>query len=173
MIYELIIISAIFIIFIIVARRMPDINKKDNQGFIKPEFKKKEILHKNGNLLDMAEEYFERGDFLKAEGLYVRIVSKDPDDYKTYNRLGIIYLEQKNFVDAKDAFLLTIKHGGAKAPRFYNLALAYLGLQEYRNALEAIDKAIDLEKNNQKYLDLKNDIKEKLKKFKPHKGRSR
>lgn len=173
MIYELIIISAILIIFIIVARRMPDINKKDNQDFIKPEIKKKEILHQNGNLLDMAEEYFERGDFLKAEELYIQIVSKDPEDYKTYNRLGIIYLEQRNFVDAKDAFLLAIRHGGAKAPRFYNLALAYLGLQEYRNALEAIDKAIDLEKDNQKYLDLKNDIKEKLKKLKPHKGRSR
>lgn len=167
MIYEIIIIAAILGIFVIIARRMPNIRgEKISNNFPNQPKDQKNIPN---NLPDQAEFYFNRKDFARAEEIYIKLASINPEDYKIYNRLGIIYLEQKNFSDAKDAFNATIKLGGPKASRYYNLALAYLGLQEYRNALEAIEKAVELEKNNQKYLDLHRDIKNRLKKFKPRK----
>ena len=86
--------------------------------------------------------------------------------------IDFIYLEQKNFTDAKEAFQETIKHGGAKAGRFYNLALACLGLQEYRNAQEAIEETLKLDQENKKYQKLFQEIKNQLEKLKPSKNKS-
>lgn len=168
MIYEAIIILAILGIFIIIARKMPNTQglQINNDNHTKKFAKDNESKKIPTSLLDQAEYYFNSKDYAKAEELYIKLASVNPEDYKIYNRLGIIYLEQKNYADAKDAFEATIKLGGAKAGRYYNLALAYTGLQELRNASEATQKALELNNDNQKYLDLQLDLNKRLKKYK-------
>lgn len=150
MIYEIIIILALVGIFIILGRKMSSMKK---------ELQLPEISE---SLLSQAETCFQNKNFPRAEELYIKLAAKDPTDPKIYNRLGIIYLEEKNFSDAKDAFLMAIKHGGEKASRYYNLALAYLGREEFRNALEAGEKALELEPDHSKYKDFLQDIRKRL-----------
>lgn len=164
MAYEVIIIMAILGIFVIVARKIPNTQKEKIAHSILN--KKGKSPTKFTTLSDKAESSFANGDYLNAEKAYIELASYNPEDYKLYNRLGIIYLEQRNYSDAKEAFEVTIKLGGTKAGRYYNLALACVGLQEFRNAKEAIDQALELDKENQKYLDMKFDLNKRLKKFK-------
>ena len=177
MIYEIIIVLAILIIFIILARKMPSTREavKTNKIVSEPmkPSVKVETIKPLKNLIDQAESFFQQGKFTEAEELYIKLAAQDPEDSKIYNRLGIIYLEQKNYIDAKDAFKEALKHGGGKAARYYNLALACLGLQELRSALEAIEESVKLDKENIKYQQLYEQIKKRMRKFKPLRSRTK
>lgn len=166
MVYELVIIAALLAIFIVVGRRIPDWKREIGKTIPQQAIAQtKSPL----NLLEQAEIFFKERKFSQAEELYLKLAAQNPEEAKVYNRLGIIYLEQGSFADAKEAFQESLKHGGNKAGRYYNLALACLGLQELGNALEVMEKALKLDKENEKYQQLLAEIKEKMKKYKPTK----
>lgn len=178
MIYEIIIMAAIILAIIILGRKLPQISKfsiliKNDQGDKKiledhiSDKKKSDKL--TSSLEEQAESYFQEANFKQAEEIYLKLATKNPEDAKIYNRLGIIYLEQNNYQDAVEAFRESIKNGGKKSSRYYNLSLAYYGLQEYRNAYESIDEAVKLDNNNDKYLKLQQEIKLVIEKFNPKK----
>jgi tetratricopeptide (TPR) repeat protein len=175
MIYEGIIVAAILIIFIILARKAPQTRSinfgllnstknatKDNfenkNNNVKTESKN---VIKDKNLLQ-ADELFNNGKLDQAEEKYIILIAKDPNNEAVYNKLGIIYLEQKNYNDAIDAFNESIKHGGKKPGRFYNLALAHYGNEEYRKAYDAVNSALELDDSNEKYKTLFKEINSKV-----------
>ena len=133
MIWNFLVIGAVVIIFLILIRRIPlarEISKKEA-----PEVTDEEMTFYG--LVSQADDAFERKDFEKAESLYIKAVSQDPDNAKIYSRLGAIYLEQKNYYDAKDAFLQATKIDPDTASRHVNLGLAYLGLKDFFKASSA------------------------------------
>lgn len=175
MIYEVIIIVALVGIFIILARKVPSIRSTkplmQSINIPKNNYQREKVNKSfSKNSIDQAELLFKEGRFDLAEELFIKLAATTPEDPKIYGRLGIIYLEQKNYIDAKDAFKEAIKHGGVSGTRYYNLALAYLGLQEFRNASEAIEEAIKLDSDNDKYQKLSNEIDNKIKIYKPSKS---
>lgn len=102
-------------------------------------------------LIAQADEAFRKKDWPKAENYYLQAATKDPDNARIYNRLGVIYLQTKNYKDAIDAFRGAIRFDDRIASRHYNLALAYLGKRDYRSAERGLHEAIRLDPTNEKY----------------------
>ncbi len=102
-------------------------------------------------LVSQADEAFRKRDFKESEKYYLQAAAKDPDNARIYNRLGVIYLQTKNYKDAVDAFRGALRFDDRVASRHYNLALAYLGKRDYRSAEKGLKEAIRLEPTNDKY----------------------
>lgn len=150
MIWDLIIIIAIVVIIIILARRIPiarNLQKKES-----PDVSPEEMTM--FGLLSNADDAFDRRDFEKAEKLYIKAAATAPKNAKIYNRLGAIYLENKNYYDAKESFLQSVKLDESKASHHVNLGLAYIGLKDYFKAEKAFSDALKLDPKNKKYQNL-------------------
>jgi tetratricopeptide (TPR) repeat protein len=106
---------------------------------------------KGKNVTDEADTAFTARDYRKAEKLYVRLAAEDPKNPKIYSRLGIIYLEQSNFEDARDAFQQAIKLEPGVATRHFNLALVYMHLGSKAKATSAMELALKYDPSNRKY----------------------
>jgi len=146
MIWNLLVVLAVVIILIIVARRLPDARKIQRQS--------KEVTDEEINLFGLiaqADDAFEAKKYEQAENLYIKAVAEDPDNAKIYSRLGAIYLEQKNYYDAKDAFLQAVKLEPELASRHVNLGLALMGLKDFFKATESFKKALEIDPKNRKY----------------------
>ncbi len=146
MIWDLLIVLAVAVILIIVARRLPGARTKMAETHQVTD----EEMTLYG-LIAQADDAFEAKNFEKAESLYVKVASEDPDNAKIYSRLGAIYLEQKNFYDARDAFLQAVKLEPELCSRHINLGLAYMGLKDYFKSIECFQKALTMDRKNKKY----------------------
>ncbi len=110
------------------------------------------------NLTQEAEDAFAIKDYKKAERLYLRLATEDPKNTKIYGRLGVIYLEQKNYEDARDALQAAIHLEPQVANRHFNLALAYLQLGSKAKAINAMESALKYDPSNRKYRKMLDDI---------------
>lgn len=147
MIWNFVIIFAIVVIFIILARRLPvasQYQKKEKEDYPK----EKVVAY---SLMAQADEAFEQKKYDSAEELYIKIAAKEPKNAKVYNRLGLIYLVQQNYYDAKDAFLQSIKLEPGNIDIESDLGHAYMGLKDYFKASQAYMKAVEAEPKNHKY----------------------
>lgn len=136
--------------------------KKEN--IVKPS-KSFNFFTSNANenvLFDEADMFFKHNNIAEAEKLYLKIASINPKNIKVYNRLGVIYMQKKEFSDAKEAFLMAVRLDPKKASRHYNLATSYDELREYRNAQESLEKALKIDSDNKKYQKYFEELKEKV-----------
>ncbi len=118
------------------------------KGLITRRGEAQKIAHE---LIVQADEAFRKKDFKSAEKYYLQAATKDPDNARIYNRLGVIYLQTKNYKDAIEAFRGSLKFDDRVASRHFNLALAYLGKRDYRSAEKVLKEAIRLDPTNEKY----------------------
>lgn len=116
---------------------------------------RKENIVSEEDLLKEGDKYLETGKLREAERSYLRAVAKNPANPKLYNRLGIVYLKQRNFHDTLEAFEAACNLDPAKSTRHYNVALAAWELKNLSKAREAINNALALEPNADKYKQLK------------------
>lgn len=110
------------------------------------------------NLGQEADDLFAIKDYRKAEKLYLKLAAEDPKNQKIYSRLGIIYLEQKNYEDARDAFQQAIRLEPGVASRHFNLAIAYLNLGSTAKAVQALEQALKHDPANRKYRKMLDDV---------------
>lgn len=150
MIWNLIIIIAVVIIFVILARRIPLARQYQKNETSDVSTEEMTIF----GLISNADEAFGKKKFKKAEELYIKAAAQDPDNSKIYTRLGAIYLEQENYYDAKEAFMQSVKLDEDKASHHVNLGLAYMGLKDFYKAENAFSNALKLDPKNKKYQDL-------------------
>lgn len=106
------------------------------------------------SILD-GDKFFASGDLNRAEDSYLRAVAINPNDPKVYNRLGAIYLKNKNFKDALESFEVARDLDGGRASRHYNVALAAYESKDFVKAKSAIDNALRLDSSSQNYKQLK------------------
>lgn len=165
MTFEVIILLAAGAIFVVLLRRLPKIQKPERsntaadarQAASAPFGRPLDGVKSNNggdsveDMLASAEDAFAKKDYLTAEPLYLKVAAARPDIARVYNRLGIIYLEKKNYKDARDAFLTVLKFDDQVASRHFNLAMAYLGLGNTRKAEAAVKQAISLDSSNERY----------------------
>lgn len=147
MIWNFIIIGAVVLIFIILARKIPKAKESVQQE--KVEVSDEEMT--TYGLIAQADDYFDKKDFEKAEKLYVKAAAVEPNNPKIYSKLGAIYLEEGNFYDAKEAFSAALKVDPDNASRHINLGLAYTGLKDYFKASKTFQDALKLDPKNKKY----------------------
>ena len=98
-----------------------------------------------------AEDLFKKKQYISAEKWYLEVVKKDPKNSKVYSRLGTIYLDQRNFEDAKEAFKESIRLDDRVASRFFNLSYVYNALGDLREASNYAKRALRLDPTNTKY----------------------
>jgi tetratricopeptide (TPR) repeat protein len=104
------------------------------------------------------DDYLKSSKLKEAERAYLRGVAKNPKNPRLYNRLGAIYLKQRNYRDAVEAFEAARDFDGTKASRHYNVALAAWQLGNLSKARDAIKQAILLDPQSAKYQDLSNQM---------------
>lgn len=150
MIWNFIIIGAVVMIFLILIRRLPIAAKYMQEE--KKDLPAEKIV--SYGIMAQAEDAFEARDFTKAENLYIKMAAQEPNNAKVYNRLGVIYLDQKNYYDAKDAFLQSIKLEPDNINLYDNLGTAYMGLKDYFKAGQAFMKLIESDPKNKKYREI-------------------
>lgn len=186
MIYILIIILALGAVIYLLARRLPELlpghkNPSPEKTFdyfeeqtpAQPNFYKgaddtevnrDSVLpaRPGADFIEKADRLFADKKFVSAEKWYLEAATVDPKNPKIYSRLGVIYLETGEHVDAKDAFEAAIELDPGIASRHFNLAVAYEGLGDLKLALKSVKKAISLEPRNEKYHILERSLKDKM-----------
>jgi cytochrome c-type biogenesis protein CcmH/NrfG len=151
-IWDFVIIGAVVLIFLILVRRLPVIAQFKEKEEVKKEIPAEKIV--SYSLMSDADDAYDSRDYNKAEGLYIKLAAKEPNNAKIYNKLGTIYLSQKNYYDAKDAFLQSVKLDSGDIAIHIELGHAYMGLKDYFKATQAYMFAIEQEPKNRKYRDL-------------------
>lgn len=100
------------------------------------------------------ERLYQSGQHDKAERFFLKAAANNPGDAKIYARLGLLYLQQKNYSDAIESLKVAVKLDKYNPSRHYNLALAYTGNKDTARAIAAVREAITLDPITQKYRQL-------------------
>lgn len=98
--------------------------------------KKKVGSEENSNFL--LKEKISEKDLLEA-------IKKEPKNLKNYDALGKLYMEERNYVDAKDIYLYLINHESGHSDFFARLAFCHYQLKEFEKAAENYEKSIALD----------------------------
>ena len=117
-------------------------------------FWKEEAIHEKYELsshFEEGEQLYKAGKFDEAEQFFVKSAANNPSDPKVYARLGLLYLQTKNYSDAIEALKVAVKLDKYNPSRHYNLALAYYGNKDGQKAISAVREAITLDPVTQKY----------------------
>ncbi len=101
--------------------------------------------------MEKAEALFKKGRYISAEKWFIEAAKENPKDARIYSRLGIIYLQQKNFSDAQEALKESIKIDESVASRFFNLSYACWCQSKFKEASNHARRALKLEPENSKY----------------------
>lgn len=135
---EVVVFVATVIALIIVLRKLP----VDMGEVVKAGGKKKS--KKANGLREEADEHFEKGELREAEKAYLKLLKEHPDDATLYNKLGLVYLENKGFKNAKSALHQALKLEPENDTFYNNLGLLYYEMGRYDDAIEAYERSIDI-----------------------------
>ena len=96
------------------------------------------------DVLERADKLIGEKDYEQAEKILIGAVEIDPSNERLYNKLGVLYIEQGNFADAKESFKTSLKHDKYNDLTYNNLGLALFNQGRYNEAIEAYQKSIQL-----------------------------
>lgn len=169
MIWIILTLAAIAIVLVVILRKLPLFTMGEA---IRVRLSKKKVQEGEGEkdfFGGVENEYVVKGDrlfsqkkFKSAEKWYLEAIKLEPRNAKIYGKLGIIYLEEKNYPDARDAFEQAVKLDPGVASRHYNLAIATRFLGDYKKAISSLRRAQALDPENPKYQRLLEEIKKIL-----------
>jgi tetratricopeptide (TPR) repeat protein len=117
-------------------------------------FWREELIEEKPEIMthyDEGETLFKAGKLDEAERFFLTAATRNPKDSKVYARLGLIYLQKKNYTDAVEALKVAVKLDKFNPSRHYNLALAYEGKRDNQRAIATIREAISLDPVSAKY----------------------
>jgi tetratricopeptide (TPR) repeat protein len=110
--------------------------------------------HEISSNFEEGEELYRSGKLEEAERFFVKAAATSPNDPKIYARLGLLYLNQKNYSDAIESLKVAVKIDKYNPSRHYNLALAYWGNKDLQRAIASVREAISLDPVTKKYRQL-------------------
>ncbi len=87
------------------------------------------------------------GDFEIAAEYLDWAIKTEPNDAEAYNLYGNLSLKKKDYTLAKDYFKKSIFLDSEFFKNYYDLALAYKGLNKKKEAKEALNKCLELQNN--------------------------
>jgi tetratricopeptide (TPR) repeat protein len=128
-----------------------------------------------------AKELKEKEDWGAAEKKYIKIISQDSKNIRAFRDLGDLYFQRKNYNEAKQTFEHVLKLverekealvsvtdkedeeekqklndlNRQAAEIYFSLALVKNAVEDWPEALANVDRALNIEPNNPRYLDLK------------------
>ena len=152
----------------------------------KENYNKEEIAESSDNnvesMFSSAEDLIKEEKLEEAEKKFIDIISADSQNLKAFKGLGKLYIDKKQYREAKQTFehvLKLLEHdelkiGGATdtaiadneqktdphylSSIYYELSKACQSNEEYKEASDNIVRATEIEANNPRYLDMKLEI---------------
>jgi len=100
-----------------------------------------------------AEELLAEGSLEKAEGVLVEQLSRNPRDIASYELLSRVYVEKKDFAQAKEVLEEALRRSPSNPALYGLLGRVYVGLGEYGYALQLYQRAHDADERNLDYLE--------------------
>ena len=163
-IWEISIIISLSVVFFLILRKLPQasillnttIQKLPNQIINTKQTQEKtdsELINKK---ISEIQQLIEINRLSEAEKKLLDLVVKNPKNGDIYEKLGLVYLKQKNFTDCTQALKEALKFKKDMTGNIYNnLGLAYFNLKEYPNSIENYRLSIDLDnKTVSRYINL-------------------
>lgn len=95
-------------------------------------------------LWDIAQQSLRERKYLRAEKALLTILRVDERNATAYNRLGILYAQQKAFEDAIECFEIA-QSLEPSASSLHNVGLIYFETENYEKAALAFEQAIEME----------------------------
>jgi protein O-mannosyl-transferase len=83
-------------------------------------------------------------DWKDDEHLWKQTIKVSPKSYKAYNGIGLIYLEKKDFNNAKECFEKSISINGKFSTSYNNLGCFYFELNQNDKAIDCFKKSIEI-----------------------------
>jgi tetratricopeptide (TPR) repeat protein len=112
-----------------------------------------EVEQKIKSLFFSAEELFVSGKLEEAEQKYIEIIAMDHKNIEAYKKLGAVYLEQKNYSNAKETFLHILKLVPDDMETLIDIGSLLKQQGENEKALRFFLRVAELEPTNPKNLD--------------------
>ncbi|MBI4812531.1 hypothetical protein HY798_03795 [Candidatus Falkowbacteria bacterium] len=134
---------------------------------LKERYKKEIILSDGGSvsakqkieqLFKEAEELSARDESKAAEKKLIEIISLDHKNVEAFKMLGRLYFKDKNYNNAKQTLKHVLKLAGDDSEIYFSTASICEAQGDFGGAINNINKALDLEPNNPRYLDTKLEI---------------
>lgn len=104
-------------------------------------------------LINEAEVLIAKDEFIPAEKVFIDIISHNPKNIDAYEGLGNLYLRSKQFDQARETLLFTLRISPNDASVCVSLAELELKLDNPKAALGHLRNAVQKRSKNPKYLD--------------------
>lgn len=85
----------------------------------------------------------------QAINTYKKIISIQVDNHLAYYNLGLLYQQEKKYVEAQNYLLKSIEINDKYSPAYYALALTYISNNESNKAKDLFEKYLKLEPNGE------------------------
>src|SRR5574344_212496 len=107
----------------------------------------------NQDMLKIADNFFAKGNFLRAEKIYLKLVEQEPENVNILVKLARIYIYQNNYKKA-NTFLKVALELGHDLEVLKLLAYVKFYLFEYYDAIVMYEQIIELEPSEEYYENL-------------------
>ena len=97
-----------------------------------------------GSIAREASGLYKTRRFKQSEKKYLSIIKEDHLNVKAYHGLGLIYLEQKEYSGAVEAFEKICELSPTNDSAFNNLGLSYFNIGKYEEAVKAYTHSVAL-----------------------------
>lgn len=101
----------------------------------------------------LAALYFEKKDFEEAKETFKYILKLKEGDEEAYDGLARIAKESGDLTLAKDEYLASLNFNSRRGQTYYDLALVFEAMKNFEEALASLEKALEIEPANPRYLD--------------------
>lgn len=102
----------------------------------------------------LAHLYFDKKEFEEAKQTFEHVLKLNENDEDAYEGLAVIASQGGDYPHAKEDYQALARINNQKSETFYNLALVCEAMKEFHESLANIKKALVIEENNPRYLDL-------------------
>ena len=105
-------------------------------------------------LLEEAENLRQQEEYVLAEKKYIEVISHNPKHIKAYEGLGNLYLEVKQYEQARETLGFTLRLSPDDASVNMSMAELEIAQGNPKTAVEYVRKAVAKRPSNPKYLDM-------------------
>ena len=146
---ELIILVATVVLLVIVLNKLPlekEVVKKLAYDAKKIEQGEdgEEASETDTDALQRADHYAQDGQYKRAEKLYIKLISEDPQEASLYNKLALVYLGNKEFEDAARALDQALQLEPDNDTFYNNLGLLFYQQGDFEESVENYERSIDI-----------------------------
>ena len=98
--------------------------------------------------IQLAMQYFQNGNIATAEKFLLSGIKKNPKNVDILHLLGLIKIQQKAFIEAKQYLELALAVDGNDLTVLFNYSNLLVDLHENKRAIEGYEKCLGIDQNN-------------------------